>query len=77
MSQLFSGKDIPYQSFGADAKYRVPTMQNRLGINLTHPLIFLSYPAISVYRANIQCAVTAATSPPQKCAMMALGVRSR
>ena len=22
---------IPYQSFGADAKYRVPTMQNRLG----------------------------------------------
>ena len=33
MSQLFSGKDnyIEYQSFGVDAKYRVPTMQNRSG----------------------------------------------
>ena len=33
MSQLFSGKDnyIEYQQFVADAKYRVPTMQNRLG----------------------------------------------
>ena len=41
------------------------------------PLIFLSYAAISVYRANIQCALMAATSPPQKCAVMALGVRSR
>ena len=32
MSQLFSGKDNPieYQSFDADAKYRVPTMQNHL-----------------------------------------------
>lgn len=40
------------------------------------PLIF-SYATISVYRANIQCALMAATSPPQKCAMMALGVRSR
>ena len=30
MSQLFSGKD-KYQSFDADAKYRVPTMQNRSG----------------------------------------------
>ena len=31
MSQLFSGKDnhTEYQSFDADAKYRVPTMQNR------------------------------------------------
>ena len=46
-------------------------------IRHTPPLISLSYAAISVYRANIQCAVTAATSPPQKCAMMALGVRSR
>ena len=34
MSQLFSGKDN--QSFVADAKYRVPTMQNRLG-DLTIP----------------------------------------
>ena len=33
MSQLFSGKDnhIEYQPFDADAKYRVPTMQNRFG----------------------------------------------
>ena len=33
MSQLFSGKDnhIEYQLFDADAKYRVPTMKNRLG----------------------------------------------
>ena len=31
MSQLFSGKDnhIEYQPFDADAKYRVPTIQNR------------------------------------------------
>ena len=29
MSQLFSGKDN--HLFVADAKYRVPTMQNRLG----------------------------------------------
>ena len=31
MSQLFSGKDnhIEYRPFVADAKYRVPTMQNR------------------------------------------------
>ena len=38
MSQLFSGKDnhIEYQQFVADAKYRVPTMQNRLG-NLIRP----------------------------------------
>ena len=38
MSQLFSGKDnyIEYQLFGADAKYRVPTIQNRLG-DLTQP----------------------------------------
>lgn len=35
------------------------------------------YPAISVYNQNIQWALMAATSPPQKCAMMALGVRSR
>ena len=27
---------IEYQPFGADAKYRVPTMQNRLG-DLTQP----------------------------------------
>ena len=33
MSQLFSGKDnhIEYHPFDADAKYRVPTMQNRFG----------------------------------------------
>ena len=37
----------------------------------------LSYAAISVYKKNIQWAVIAATRPPQKCAMMALGVRSR
>ena len=32
MSQLFSGKDnhIEYQLFDEDAKYRVPTMKNRL-----------------------------------------------
>ena len=35
------------------------------------------YPAIHVYNQNIQWALMAATSPPQKCAMMAFGVRSR
>lgn len=33
--------------------------------------------AISVYNQNIQWAEMAATSPPQKWARMALGVRSR
>ena len=43
MSQLFSGKDnIEYQSFGADAKYRVPTMQNRFG-RLIQPLFKNSF----------------------------------
>ena len=37
----------------------------------------LPYAAISVYKKNIQWAVIAATRPPQKCAIMALGVRSR
>ena len=46
MSQLFSGKDnyIEYQLFVADAKYRVPTMQNRFGnlIPLFYQEIILS-----------------------------------
>ena len=33
---------IEYQSFGADAKYRVPTMQNRLGDLAQSPKIMLS-----------------------------------
>ena len=42
MSQLFSGKDnhIDYQSFGADAKYRVPTMKNRWEIPLFPKAVF-------------------------------------
>ena len=40
-------------------------------------LRYFFYPATHIYRANIQWALMAATSPPQKCAMMALGVRSR
>ena len=33
---------IEYQPFGADAKYRVPTMQNRLGDLTQSPKIILS-----------------------------------
>ena len=41
MSQLFSGKDT-YRIFGADAKCRVPTMQNRFG-RLIQPLFKKSF----------------------------------
>ena len=44
---------------------------------MPYPPTISIYPTIHIYSQNIQCAVIAATRPPQKCAMMALGVRSR
>lgn len=52
-------------------------LEQRMGNFLVILCFVLPYHATNVNRKNIQWAATAATNPPMKCAVMALGVRSR